>query len=127
MEGTKIGPQDLGASEHVVEIFADDFLTATPLRQPAVAPKNLVLAVNQHQPIGHTLQDTVVADQLSDLGRPREMVGIAIDRREVFACEMHKRFDRRKNLHNFDVFTESLTDVYYLVMRPPQVEDPRSC
>ncbi len=73
MERAEVGPQDFRAVHRRVEVHADDILAAGPLLQPAVAPDDRVVGVEQHDAVGHALQNVFVLEQSADAERFGQM------------------------------------------------------
>ena len=85
VEGAKIRAQNLGAAQHRVEIRPDDLLAAGPFPQAAVAPDDRVVGVQQHDAVGHALQNAFVLQQLADLNGVGQMLRSDVDPDEAFA------------------------------------------
>ena len=102
MERTEIGAEDFGRAQHVVEIRADDVVAAGPLAQPAVAPEDRVVAVEQHDAVGHALQDALVLHEPADVDDFGEVVGVGVDADEVAAAELGQGSDRRGDFDDFE-------------------------
>jgi hypothetical protein len=60
LERAEVRPQYLRTAEHRIELFADGRFARTPLAQSAVAPEDRVVAVQQHDPVGHALENLLV-------------------------------------------------------------------
>ena len=91
VEGAEVGAEDLRAAQHRVEIGADHGLAAGPLAQPAVAPDDRVVAVQQHDAVGHALQNLLVLQQLADLEGVAQVLGGDIQAGERLAGKPAQR------------------------------------
>ena len=84
MEGAKIGPQDFRAAQRRVEIRPHHRLPAAPLANLPVAPEDRVVALQQHDAVGHAFEDLLVLQQLADIEDFVEEVGGHEDAGEFF-------------------------------------------
>ena len=64
VEGAEVGAENLRAAQDGVEVGADDAIAVGPFAQPAVAPDDRVVAVQQDDAVGHAFQNLLVLQQL---------------------------------------------------------------
>ena len=95
VERAEIGAEDLGRAHHFVKVRADDVLAAGPFAQPAVAPENRVVVAEQHDAVGHALQDALVLHEPGDVDDFGEVIGVGVDADVVAAAEMREGPNRR--------------------------------
>ena len=122
VERTEVGAEDLGRAHHLVEVGADDVVAAGPLAQPAVAPEDRVVAVKQHDAVGHALQDALVLHEPGDVDDFGEMVGVGVDADVLAAAQLGQRPGRR-DFDDLHVVAEPLAQRHLGVMRAAQAEN----
>src|SRR5262245_7677057 len=109
MKRTIIGPQDLGSAHHIVEVGANNIAASGPFAQPAIAPEDHVIAIEQHHAVGHALQNTLILHEAGDIDDFREMVGVSIDA-DVFSCAELAEGPHRRDLDALHVFAKALLE-----------------
>ena len=107
VERTEVGAENLGRAHHVVEVRADDVFAARPFAEPAVAPEDRVVVIEQHDAVGHALQDAFVLNEPGDVDHFGKVVGVGIDADEVAGAEMGKGSNGR-GIDDFDVVAKPL-------------------
>ena len=125
VEWAEVGAEYLGAAQDVVKILADHFFATAPLAESAIAPQDEILVVQQHDAVGHALQDAIVANQLAKVRHFREMVGVAIDGGKFLPGHSGQRLDGREDLHDLDFASQATTEVDQRIVTTAQVEDLR--
>ena len=85
VEWAEVWAKNFRAAEQGVEIQADDAVSTGPLAQSAVPPDHGVVAVEQHDAVGHLLKNALVLQQLAERDRFAEMRRGDIDGVELLA------------------------------------------
>src|SRR4051812_34828495 len=95
MERTEIRAENIGGTHHLVEVRANNFLTAGPFAEPAIAPENLVITIEKDDAVGHALQHPLVLNEPCSVDHFGKVVGIGVDANKVARAKLGKGADRR--------------------------------
>src|SRR4051794_22418249 len=79
MERTEIRTENVGCAHHLVKVRANNVIAAGPFAQTTIAPKNLIVAIEKDDAVGHALQHALVLNQSSSVDHFGKMVGVGVD------------------------------------------------
>ena len=112
MEGAKIRAENFRTAQRRVEIHPHDRLAAAPLLDPAIAPDDRVVGIDQHDAVGHALQNPLVLQQLADAEGFGEMLAVNKNARVTFAGQSRERPHRAADFFDFDVVADIGCQIY---------------
>ena len=125
MEGAKVGPDDLRISQDLVEIGPHHVAAAGPLEEPTVAPEDDVVAGQQHDAVGHALQDAFILQEAADVDDGRKMVGVGVDADVVAIGQLGHGAGGGRHLDDLELAAQPVAKRNLLVVSSAEAENLR--
>ena len=101
VEGAEVGTQDLGASQGAIEIGPVERLRGGPLVELPVGPQDRVVVIQQHDAVGHPLQNLLILEEFADFEGLLEILRGDVDPRKHLVSQMGQGTDGVLHHHQF--------------------------